>query len=305
MDAGTGRPIAGAAVVYRPGRGNPNNSAANEFRNTVLTDENGWFAITTLPGQGFLAVETPDPSYIRVAFNKRGQAAYPQGATAIDVPGEGEPIPATIEVRKGVTLEARAIGPDGKVVREIAGFCKGIDAKLVDVWDKAQPFEDGVFRLEGADPNKTYRVFFLQYKKRLGVVAELKYDPRSGPIDVRLQPTARVHGELVNAAGSPAMGGQVLPYFLLDKEQTELTEKDTRDRGKASIMVNLFPDEGWNGFFENAAFKGKFDFEHLIVGVRYGLGVRGANFQDFINIGSLEPGEDRDLGTITVKGRNL
>ncbi|MFI5461021.1 MAG: M56 family metallopeptidase, partial [Isosphaerales bacterium] len=304
-DAGTRQPIASAAVVYQPKRGNPNNTRGYEFRNTVLTDKDGRFAITTLAGQGFLAVETPDENYVRVLLREsyRG-TVYPQGWAAIDVPKEGEPKPAAIEVRKGVTLEAKAIGPDGQVVREITGFCKGIDAKLIDRWDKAQPFEDGVFRLKGADPNKTYRVFFLQFKRRLGAVAELKFDPRAkGPIEVRLEPTARVHGAIVKPGGSPAMGGQVLPYVFLDKEQTELKSTDVFDREDALINVQLFPNEGWSNFFEKCRVQGKFQFEHLIAGARYGLSVRGGNLEGLATVPPLVPGENRDLGTITLKER--
>ena len=45
---------------------------------------------------------------------------------------------------------------------------KGSTPSLIDIWDNAQPFEDGVFRLKGADPNKTYQVFFLQFRRLPG-----------------------------------------------------------------------------------------------------------------------------------------
>ncbi len=70
VDADTKRPVVGAAVVYQPQPGNPNNRNY-DLRNTVLTDTAGRFAITALPGQGFLAVETPDESYIRTPIAGR------------------------------------------------------------------------------------------------------------------------------------------------------------------------------------------------------------------------------------------
>ena len=93
IDAETKRPIAGAAVVYQPKRGNPNNSGAYDLRNPVLTDADGRFAITTLPGPGILAVETPDEDYMRVAVEADvpGGHAFPQGVATIDVPKDGEP----------------------------------------------------------------------------------------------------------------------------------------------------------------------------------------------------------------------
>ena len=38
----------------------------------------------------------------------------------------------------------------------------GIDAKLIDVWNRARSSRDGIFRIPGADPGRTYRVFFVQ-----------------------------------------------------------------------------------------------------------------------------------------------
>jgi beta-lactamase regulating signal transducer with metallopeptidase domain len=304
-DAGTKRAVASAAVVYQPKRGNANNTGVYEFRNTVLTDQNGRFAITALPGQGSLAVETPDENYMRVVLKDsyRG-TVFPQGVTPIDVPKEGEPTPAVIEVRKGVTLEARAVGPDGQVARDITGFCKGIDAKLIDIWDKGQPFADGVFRLNGADPDKTYRVYFLQYQRRLGAVASLKYDPNAKkPIEIRLEPTATIHGAIVSPGGAPAVGGQVLPYLMLDEQKTELKPNDLRDREQALVTVQLFPNEGWAGFFDKCRLQGKYQFEHLIAGARYGIGVGAGNLEGVSAVPILKAGEDRELGTIALKER--
>ena len=87
IDADTRQPIAGAAVVYQPTRDNPNNRKY-DLRNTVLTNAEGRFAITALPGQGSLAVETADESYIRVPFDESypyRTIAYPQGLARIDV----------------------------------------------------------------------------------------------------------------------------------------------------------------------------------------------------------------------------
>jgi beta-lactamase regulating signal transducer with metallopeptidase domain len=305
IEAGTGKPVGGAGVVYQPARGNPHDTGEYELRNTVLTGQDGRFSITTLPAKGFLATETADENYIRVLYKEsRRGSVYPQGLTAIDVPETGEPQPAKVEVRRGVTLEAQAVGPDGRRVSEITVLCKGIDAKLIDVWNESRSFEDGVFRLPGADPGKTYRVFILQFKKKLGAVAELRYDPTAtGPIEVALQSTAKFHGEVVAAGGSPAMGGQVLPYVLLEKDQSEFKENDVYFNRNAHLNVHLFPATAWGDFYEQANLKGNFRFDRLIAGVRYGLSVRtlGRGGESMLTVQPLSPGEDRDLGKITPK----
>jgi hypothetical protein len=56
----TKQPIAGAAVMYQPGRNNPNSRPAQDLRNTVLTDAEGKFTITGLEGkQGCLLPKCP------------------------------------------------------------------------------------------------------------------------------------------------------------------------------------------------------------------------------------------------------
>ena len=66
---------------------------------------------------------------------------------------------------------------------------------------------EGRFRLDGADPERTYRAFFLEAKRRLGAVADLKYDPK-GPAVVPLQPTATAKGILVDPKGRPLKGAR-------------------------------------------------------------------------------------------------
>ena len=145
-----------------------------------MTDSDGRFGITALPGAGFLAVETPDAGYVRVPVQKsnRFETLYPQGFLAIDVAKDAEPKPIEITVKKGVALEAKAIGPDGKVVTNLVGFCEGIDAKLIDIWNQGQEFTDGVFKLPNADPARTYRVYLLQPEHELAAVVDLKPDSR-------------------------------------------------------------------------------------------------------------------------------
>ena len=66
VEAGSGRPVAGASVMYEPGRGNPHNRDGYQFPNPVWTDGDGHFALTALPGAGLLAVEPPTPDFISV-----------------------------------------------------------------------------------------------------------------------------------------------------------------------------------------------------------------------------------------------
>ena len=180
IDADTKRPIAGAAVGYQPRSSNPNNREEYDFSNTVLTDTEGRFAITALPGQGFVAVQTPDETYMRVPG---GPLVSAQGVASIDVPNDGEAKPVEIAVRKGAVLKAKVIGPDGKPVPDVAASCEGIAPMvMIHAWE---PSTEGIFRLSGVDPAKTYRVFFIQPDRQLGAVVDLKPDSDSKqPVEV-------------------------------------------------------------------------------------------------------------------------
>jgi hypothetical protein len=93
VEAGTGRPVADASVVYQPGPGNPHNHDEYEFRNPVLTDGEGNFALSILPGKGLLAVEAPTPDFICVPLTGQSSAGSsigdcPHGFARLDLPRE-------------------------------------------------------------------------------------------------------------------------------------------------------------------------------------------------------------------------
>jgi hypothetical protein len=127
IDQSSKQPISGAAVVYQAARKNPNNTENYDLRNSVLTDKEGRFKITALPGEGILAVEVPDNSYMRSPLKgtSRGVLVYPHGHLAIDVPKDGTPSPVEIALRKGVTLEAKVVGPDGQIVKDVTAMYPG------------------------------------------------------------------------------------------------------------------------------------------------------------------------------------
>ena len=170
IDAGTKKPIAGAAVMYQPKRQNPNNSGAYDLRNPVVTDAEGRFAITTLPGPGILAVETTDKDNMRVAVDSDvpGGRAYPQGVATIDVPKDGEPSPAEVLVRKGVTLRVRVLDPDGKPARGIVGHLRGDRRQTHGRLEPGADVRRRRLQVARRRSSRTYRVYFLHPERKLG-----------------------------------------------------------------------------------------------------------------------------------------
>jgi hypothetical protein len=304
IDVNTKQPIAGAAVVYQPKPGNPNNRNY-DLRNTVVTDYEGRFVITTLPGQGFLAVETADKRYMRVRFeeSQRG-TVFPQGLASIDVSKDGEPKPVEIGVRRGIALQAKAIGPDGKVVNDLVGFYDGIDASLIDIWNQGKTFADGVFRLPGADPGRTYRVFFVQPEREIAAVVDLRADHQARePIEVKLEICAKVHGKVVTAGGSPVREGQVYPSIVIGGKEGEMSRNDVFRN--THIYSNILGQKAMLAYSEKNKLgrQGEFVIDTLMPGVRYYVMAGSRRLEAMVSVSSLKPGEDRDLGTITLKER--
>jgi hypothetical protein len=151
-------------------------------------------------------------------------------------------------------------------------------------------FFEGLFRLEGADAERTYRVFFIQTKRRLGAVVELKYDPK-GPAEVRLQPAATAKGVVVDPKGRPVKGTQILPEMALTKEDSDLTRGDFDDEGKV-VIYHMFTMEPLR-----SSYPAQFCYDKLIPGVRYYVSARGNHYP----IPILKPGEVLDLGNIVMK----
>jgi RNA polymerase sigma factor (sigma-70 family) len=298
-DADTGKPIAGASIVYQPKPGNPHNRGHYDLRNRVLSDEDGRFTVTALAGEGVLVAEGPSPDYRRVTLPRgeidRSSDLFPHGYVRIDIPERSEPTEATLELRKGVTLEARVVGPDGSPVPWVYAGCREANAIQIDRWPNSKRVEKGLFRLTGADPGQTYRVFFIQPEMHLGAVADLTYDGKK-PAEVRLQPTASVRGNLVGTDGAPARGYQAYALLLLTKEEGKLKRSDWFSSDRLVIYSNI--TQMFVHPQPNA--DGSFLVDNLIPGTRMYI-VGAARDQTVVRTPvTLKPGEVKDLGTLTL-----
>lgn len=317
IDRDGNKPVAGAAVAYQPQYEMKTNLVASligvregvreRWYNPAITDADGRFTITAEPGKGVIAVETSSDSYIRSPVElvvPSGQTIYPKGALWIDAPRKGEPEPLefVVEVRKGVTLEARVVGPNGEPVESVTAMYPGIDASLFDVWNLGVEFPQGRFQIPGADPERTYRVFFTNVNRRLGAVADLKYDPAGKPIEIRLQPTAIIRGKIADPNGAPP--GRRLPVslsLLLSPERREYSRADLRFQSAAPPYGFVLGTRALKHNPDLTKADGAFQFDALIPGVGYYVTSRSAGQGGAsVPVWDLKPGEVRDLGTVTL-----
>jgi RNA polymerase sigma factor (sigma-70 family) len=306
-DADTKKPLAGVSITYEAHRDNRLVwDKPYDLVSPALTDKEGRFTITGLPGKGFLLAEGPSADYVRTMIPWREGLIrgdrYLHGHAKVNVPDKGEPAAAEIMLRKGVTLEARVLRPDGSPVPWVNSYCRGMDPLSVHAyrWDYPVRREKGLFRMPGCDPDRTYRVFFLQPELRLGAAVDLK--PGTRPAEVRLEPTAGVRGRLAHADGSPAKGGSAAARLAttqdgdkLDPNATSLDEQiDWGDRTLGcDVMINGF------GSGPTPNDSDRFRVENLIPGTQLFLEV-SAGGQVVRRPVILKPGELKDLGTIRL-----
>ncbi len=306
IHAETQQPIASAVVVYEPRRGNPNDLEGYNLDSPALTDDQGRFAITGLAGEGSVLVEAPMRDAIRVEYmpgKNEKYAMFPHGFARLDVPEHGNIPPVEITVRKGVKLEARILGPDGTPVSGFGAYGPGRSGQLNRPNNHiGVDFPGDRFFINGADPERTYRVMFTEGSRRLGATVTLKADPaRSEPLEVKLQPLARVHGKLVGPTGSPVTHAQVYAQIAVTSKPGPFTRQELFSN--TEFYSNLLPGpvRSKESNLEKIDAKGQFVVDMLMPGARLYLTAATGDRAATVPIPTLTPGEDRDLGTVVLQ----
>jgi beta-lactamase regulating signal transducer with metallopeptidase domain len=308
-DAESGKPVAGAAVVYRPKRDNPNRVRNTSFNNPVLTDAAGRFALTGYAGAGFVLVEAPGADYVRRQVNRAetgtGEDWLTHGFAAVDAPGDGEAEAVVVKVRKGVTLEVKALDPDGQPLPFVNAFCREEQVRGFDHYSNygGDPRFAGVFRFRGAEPGRTYRIFFAQADRGLAKALEVEVpaDGKGQSLEVRLEPAAKVKARVVRADGTPVEGGDVVASLLVSGEKGEVKADELYGSSRILWYANFARTLlGGSGLVRTNA-RGEFECSCLVPGVRNFVRV-GINEGAVVKeLADLKPGETRDLGMIQVK----
>jgi RNA polymerase sigma factor (sigma-70 family) len=289
VEAGSGKPVAGARVTYYP-RGYLTGSADEKaWRSNVSSAPDGTFQIPCFAGPCHLLVDGPTPVYIRqeVGVNELnrgkpgGQRWYAHGIVPLDLGGKSGPVRARVKLRRGVTIDGRLQGPDGKRVGRAQMLCR-----LNPDWHAAVNLREGRFRLCGCDPKVSYAVYFLEAANRQGAAAELSARQAKGkPVTVRLAPLGTFTARLLDPAGKPRPNFHPWLFLVLTPANGMLLP-DT-----IPIATPFRPD----GPATDA--KGNYTYSWLIPGATYQFGYGFIRKQ--IKAGA---GKTVRLGEITVRG---
>jgi hypothetical protein len=272
-DKATGKPVAGAQVVYRPFYGNETAAQMDVHswpHGGATTGADGTYALPVMPGPGRILVASPRPDAYMPAWSSREERkaffktrgmepGFPEEGT-IAISGGGatlgafgqEGYHAVVLLEPGEKEEAlvrhvalerpqerkgQVVGPDGKPVTGVTvrGLTPGAEETL----------KGAEFTVRGINPKMPARVLTFHHKGK-GLASFLKELPaeKDGSLLVKLQPCGSLSGRIVDKDGQPVVGlhGQLVPGFLKGEKFT--TDKEGRYRVEG-LVPGLRYSIGW------------------------------------------------------------
>ncbi|HEY2159002.1 MAG TPA: hypothetical protein VGH33_25455, partial [Isosphaeraceae bacterium] len=220
-------------------------------------------SIMTAHGNGF-GVPTPQAQFQAILLTNAGEVSGP--------------LDLATDLERQRPSVGRILGPDG---RPLAGATVvGLD--LMER-DPSGPLDSAEFRVLGLTLGRPRVLTFTHGAKRLSGELRLRGD-EAGPFEVRLAPWATLTGRLIDRAGKPRAGVQ-----LVAKDWQEARN----DPSRAVLPGQKTDRNGW------------FRFEGLVEGLKYDA--RVVNAKDGEDFGivfedmKLAPGETMDLGDVRSK----
>lgn len=227
----SGKPVAGARVQFRP-RENNNpfyrrevTGGEEEYYETAISDTDGRFQLCVLPGPGHLFALGPTLDYVPVETSRGqleygkpgGRRYYPDALVALDIKPGTEMHEVNVELRRGVTLQGRVVGPDDKPVDSFVGLCRHYRPTGFSWWQQRYNLlegRDGQFELPGCDPERPFTVWLVAPDAGLGATAELSAKQAAGqPVTVRLERCGSAVARFADQDGKPLV--KYYPFFSI------------------------------------------------------------------------------------------
>jgi hypothetical protein len=225
----SGRPVAEALVVYR--RRDPQSLGSRPWDwihgvlETTVTGADGSFELAVPAGTGALYVigGTHDYVHVETSVGEReyGRPSlihnYPDAIVPLDLKPGSEPGVVTAMLRRGATLRARVLGPDGKPAARFIALSKSYIPTGIELFQAAWNTlhcRDGVLILPGCDPEKGGTVYLYDREHALGATVDFDGAQVTGPpLTVMLQPCGNAKVRYVDGQGKPVVSYQ--PWLLV------------------------------------------------------------------------------------------
>jgi RNA polymerase sigma factor (sigma-70 family) len=310
-EAGTGTPVVGATVSYRPR--NPRPGVLTGRENLASSGPDGTFALAVVPGPGHLLVQGPTPDYVHQevgsaeieAGRPGGTRLYPDALAALDLARDAQPEEVKLTLKRGVTVTGRLVDPDGQPLSKGMGMM--VCRSNVSPWDHrfhepTAPMLDGRFELHGLDSEKTYPVHFLDLMRQLGATVEVSgKQAKDGPLTIKLGRCGSARVKVLDLEGNPAPKRRPMVLMVVTPGPGDFTP-DARGKLRADTMTAVLGD--WTSLLLDGPrtdAEGRVKLTGLIPGATYRLlgleGVPGFAEVDF----KVEAGETKDLPDVTLK----
>jgi RNA polymerase sigma factor (sigma-70 family) len=298
-DRMSGKAIRGK-VFYAPLKGNPNGDGIpGQAENSSVSDEDGRFAVTGLPGRGLLVVTAgtddallyprlreaspedrqqgfalPDDEAVLDALPRPVSLIGSHAYKVVDIPeGRGEfEIDFALAVHPGRTVTVRVVDPAGEPLKGVRAF--GVREPRLAGSKCIRG--DGPFAVQDLDAAWPRRVMFLQPERDLAGFLDLTGNE---PVDVtaRLSPCGSIVGRVVDRADAPIAGalfrlvyddGQALPHIAFPSGRWVPTRDEAiRDQRTHADPVPINPVN----VGETSSEDGRFRIRHVVPGARYHL----------------------------------
>jgi hypothetical protein len=225
VEEGTGRPVAGAALRYM---GRPDDlDRSGAWVGTTHTGPDGSYQLAVHPKPGTLIVLGPSEDYVYQEMGERmvregrpgGSRWYAHTFVPCDLKSGGETREVNVGLRRGATVKARVLGPDGQPIREAWMFSRLLLKPQPWPWRRYWgeyhgDVRDGHGELHGLAEGAEVPVYFYDPKERLGATAVFSVNAaKNGSIAVRLEPCGLALARLVDSKGRP-LAGYPDPYLI-------------------------------------------------------------------------------------------
>jgi RNA polymerase sigma factor (sigma-70 family) len=326
--AGSGRPVARAQLGYiQSGRNNPlyrrdyTDSADFAVEGSALRHRSaadGSFQFVIPPGKGYLLARGPSADYLHVETTlwALGQALmnpayrrYPDAVVALDTnPGAG-PQELTVELRRGITVRGRLLGPDDRPIHKARLVCRWyLPVEYHLFYQHGLEVRDGRFELPGCDPKIPRPAYVYDEESSSGATVPLGgAEMAGGPVTIRLQPCGSARMRFLDGNGRPLAGYR--PYLELVLPLLDPARKQPVPSNEHLALLNnrLEGFLPWGKHYAQGGLateatnaRGEITLPDLIPGASYRISSQhGWTFT--VTTFTAEAGKTLDLGDLTDK----
>lgn len=322
LEAGTGRPVAGAVVTHQAHeRNNPyfiksSSDWFNGGEQEAVTAANGTFRLGIMPGPGYLLVRGPSGNYLRESISSvdlHGELIwpnvrhYPDALKKLNPRPDEDPVDVELTLRPGVTVRGHLVDPRGEPVRDAVLFSRWYPSRrnmTINHGQPTLPVRGGRFALGGCDPQSSAPVFFLDAKRQMGAVVEFSGKQASGDVEVKLAPCGSATARLVDGEGKPLRPGRRAANLevVLTPGPSWGDPRLNDDRASPlladTIIVANLDRERYRTVRTDK--DGRVTFPTLIPGATYRVYVHNQPVKTQIEF-TVQPGEAKDLGELVIR----